>query len=149
MVWLPEHRPVAREGASSSHGHQSEQVLLPAASQVSLLWVWRCRAWIGLSSAASRRSVVGKNSRDQLRGKNKATFAANTTKVCGRLPATQYGGTFMISTGETVNHIVEEGEDFTELGRLPIRLFRANMGIVWSLQVDTGQTSPNQHKKMI
>jgi hypothetical protein len=61
-------------------------------------------------------------------GKNKATFAANTAKECGRLPATRYGGTFMISTGETVNHVVEEGEDFTGLGRFAYQIVQGKHG---------------------
>jgi hypothetical protein len=61
-------------------------------------------------------------------GRNKATFAANTAKECGKLPATRYGGTFMISTGETVNHVVEEGEDFTGLGRFAYQIVQGKHG---------------------
>jgi hypothetical protein len=61
-------------------------------------------------------------------GKNKATFAANTAKECGRFPAIRCGGTFMISTGETVDHVVEEGEDFTWLGRFVYQIFQGKHG---------------------
>jgi hypothetical protein len=72
--------------------------------------------------------MEGTSSGDQLRQKQGPFSSQHCKGECGKLPATRYGGTFMISTGETVNHIVEEGGDFTGLGRFVYQIVQGKHG---------------------